>query len=52
MCLVMLRLDVPEWSGTQGGLSFTEERLSGQLREGFVKVGLGGKEGEEEVIEV
>ena len=29
ICLVLLRLDVPGWGGTQGGLPFSEEREKG-----------------------
>lgn len=42
MCLDLLELDAPGWSGTQGGLPFSEEKRRGQRREG--SVGLGGEE--------
>lgn len=41
----LLGLDAPGWSGTQGGLPFSEEKRRGQWRERSVGVGLGGEEG-------
>jgi hypothetical protein len=43
MCLDLLRLDTPEWDGTQGELTFKEGE--GARVEGFVRVGLGREEG-------
>jgi hypothetical protein len=41
MCFVLLQLDVPRQGGTQGQLA-----LLWAEGEGFVRVGLGGEEGE------
>ena len=43
MCLDLLRLDTPEWDGTQGELTFKEGE--GARVEGFVRVGLGREDG-------
>lgn len=44
LCLVLLGLDAPGCSGTQGGLHFSEEKGRGQWEE-FVRMGLGRGEG-------
>lgn len=44
MCLDLLGIDAPGWSGTPGMLPFSEEKRKGQWREKFVEVRLGGED--------